>query len=148
MKIFNNKVHVILRESIFVGVVLVLISGFCLVNSEDDAKSLRKFKIIVDKTQHGVFMQGVEGTAWLNLEFYSGAAKPQLVNEMGMASLHDASSDDEKLADFLFEISRTKDGFALKGLEGTAWDYLEFSFGENGRQAFDEMGMTSLNVKK
>ena len=125
--------------------VLILIPGFCLVNSKDDAKPLRKFKITVDKTERDVVLQGVEGTAWLNLEFYSNGEESQLVNETGMASLNDTPSADENLADFLFEITRTKNGFSLKGLEGTAWDYLEFSFGENGRQAFNKMGMTSLN---
>lgn len=145
MKVFNSKVHAIVRESILAGVVLILISGFCLVNSKEDGKALKKFTIVVDKTQHGVVLQGVEGTAWLNLEFYSPDEKAQLVNENGMASASDAPSSNDNLADFLFEITRTKDGFALKGLEGTAWDYLEFNFGENGRQAFNELGMTDLD---
>jgi hypothetical protein len=68
------------------------------------------------------------------------------VDEYGMTELKNVSENkDEKLADFLFTITKTENGIELKGIEGTAWAELKFSLDENQKQAIDQFGMTSLN---
>ena len=52
---------------------------------------------------------------------------------------------DENLADFLFTMTKTKNGIELKGTEGTAWTELKFSLAENKKQVINQLGITSLN---
>ncbi len=71
---------------------------------------------------------------------------PQAIDQYGMPELGKASSgNNSKLADFLFTIAKTEQGFVLKGIDGTAWTDLSFSLVENGKQAIDQFGMTELN---
>ena len=88
----------------------------------------------------------VVGSAWLDLSFSLNNDRPQAVDEYGMTELKNVSENkDEKLADFLFTITKTENGIELKGIEGTAWTELKFSLAENKKQAIDQFGMTSLN---
>ena len=53
-----------------------------------------------------------------------------------------ATNEDPNLANYLFTITKTKDGITLTGIEGTAWKELSFSLQKNGRQSIDQFGMT------
>jgi hypothetical protein len=51
---------------------------------------------------------------------------------------------DDKLANFLFTVKRTKDGLEFEGLKGTAWQELTFSCSDTGcKQLIDGSGMTN-----
>jgi hypothetical protein len=117
-----------------------------LKNTEQKSSELKDFKVIVEKTDNGIKMQSVKGSAWVDLAFSLNNYQPQAIDEYGMTELEKNSSDkDANLADFLFTISKTENGIVLKGIEGTAWTDLTFSLDENGRQAIDQLGMTKLN---
>ena len=91
-------------------------------------------------------MQGVKGSVWTNLSFDLNNDRPQAIDEYGMTALGKVSKDkDSNLTDFLFTVTRTKDGILLKGIEGTAWTELKFALSENSSQVIDQFGMTTNN---
>ena len=107
--------------TIFVFIVTVSTQ---LIAQEDRSIDLKNFKIIVEKTDSGIKLQAAEGCAWIDLSFSYNTDKPQAINEYGMTNLNKTSSEKEpNLADFLFTISKTENGIALKGIEGTAWPF-------------------------
>ena len=117
-----------------------------LIAQEKKSTDSKDFKIVVEKTDNGIKMQGIEGSAWIDLSFSLNNKQPQAIDEYGMTELHRVSSNkDSNLADFLFTITKTEKGIELKGIEGTAWIELSFSLAENTKQAIDQNGMTKLN---
>jgi len=126
--------------------VFVLTASSELIAQEKKSNDLKNFKVVVEKTDNGIKMQSVEGSAWIDLSFSINNDRPQAIDEYGMTELNKISSEkDSNLADFLFTITKTENGIVLKGIEGTAWTDLSFSLLENGKQAIDQFGMTKLN---
>ena len=126
--------------------VFVLSASSELVAQEKESTDLKDFKVVVEKTENGIKMQSINGSAWIDLSFSLNNDLPQAIDEYGMTKLDKVSSDkDTNLADFLFTITKTENGIVLKGIEGTAWTDLSFSLAENGKQAIDQFGMTKLN---
>jgi arginine repressor len=124
----------------------VLTASSELVAQEKKSDNLKNFKVVVEKTDNGIKMQSVKGSAWIDLSFSINNDKPQAIDEYGMTVLNKISSEkDSNLADYLFTITKTENGIVLKGIEGTAWTDLSFSLLENGKQAIDQFGMTKLN---
>ena len=131
---------------------LSLVSGIlCLMMStelnaqEEKSTDLKDFKVIIERTQEGIKLQGVEGSAWINLSFSLKNYKPQAVDEYGMTKLKRVSSrKDPKLTDFLFTITQTETEIELKGIEGTAWTDLKFSLAENRTWVINQFGTTKL----
>ncbi|MFI1745940.1 hypothetical protein [Thalassobellus sediminis] len=114
--------------------------------AQEKTAELKNFKVIVEKTENGIKMKSEKGSAWKDLSFSLNNYRPQAVDEYGMTELKNVSENkDEKLADFLFTITKTENGIELKGIEGTAWTELKFSLADNKQQAIDQFGMTSLN---
>ena len=131
--------------SIIIMALLILTTSSELVAQEKTA-DLKDFKLIVEKTDNGIKMKSEKGSAWIDLSFSLNNYRPQAVDEYGMTELKNVSENkDEKLADFLFTITKTENGIELKGIEGTAWTELKFSLIENKKQAINQFGMTSLN---
>ena len=126
--------------------VFVLTASSELIAQEKKSDDLKNFKVVVEKTDNGIKMQSVEGSAWIDLSFSINNDRPQAIDEYGMTELNKISSEkDSNLADFLFTISKTENGIVLKGIEGTAWTDLSFSLLENEKQTIDQFGMTKLN---
>ena len=126
--------------------VFVLSASSELVAQEKESTDLKDFKVVVEKTENGIKMQSINGSAWIDLSFSLNNDLPQAIDEYGMTKLDKVSSDkDTNLADFLFTITKTENGIVLKGIEGTAWTDLSFSLAENGKQAIDQFGMTKIN---
>ncbi len=126
--------------------VLALTISTKLIAQEKEVKDLENFKIVVEKTDDGIKMKSITGSAWIDLSFETNKNKPQAIDEYGMVESNKISSKkDANLADFLFTITKTEDGIVLQGIEGTAWNTLSFSLLENGKQAIDQFGMTKLN---
>ena len=124
----------------------ILTASSELVAQEKKSDDLKNFKVVVEKTDNGIKMQSLEGSAWIDLSFSINNDRPQAIDEYGMAELNKISSDkDSNLADFLFTITKTENGIVLKGIEGTAWTELKFSLADNKKQAINQYGMTSLN---
>jgi hypothetical protein len=111
---------------------------------EKKSTDLKDFKIVIEKTKNGIKMQSFKGSAWINLTFSINNNSTQAIDEYGMTTLDQISSEkDVNLADFLFTISKTENGIALKGIEGTAWTDLSFSLSENGKQEINQFGMVN-----
>ncbi|MFK5981595.1 MAG: hypothetical protein QM499_01680 [Flavobacteriaceae bacterium] len=126
--------------------VFILTASSKLIAQEKKSNGLKNFKVVVEKTDNGIKMQSVEGSAWIDLSFTTNNDKPQAIDEYGMTELNKISSKkDSNLADFLFTITKTENGIVLKGIEGTAWTDLSFSLLENEKQTIDQFGMTKLN---
>ena len=126
--------------------VFILTTSSELIAQEKKSDDLKNFKIVVKKTDNGIKMQSIEGSAWIDLSFSINNDRPQAIDEYGMTELNKISSEkDSNLADFLFTITKTESGIVLKGIEGTAWTDLSFSLLENGKQVIDQFGMTKLN---
>tara|TARA_R110002050_G_scaffold257052_1_gene396156 strand:- start:177 stop:566 length:390 start_codon:yes stop_codon:yes gene_type:complete len=114
--------------------------------AQEKTSELKDFKIIIEKTDNGIKMKSEKGSAWINLSFSLNNYRAQAVDEYGMTELKSVSDNkDENLADFLFTITKTKNGIELKGIEGTAWTELKFSLAENKKQVINQLGITSLN---
>ena len=56
-----------------------------------------------------------------------------------------SSLKDANLADYLFTLTKTKDGIILKGIEGTAWGELTLPLTENKKQEINQNGVKDLN---
>lgn len=107
------------------------------------SNELKEFQITIERTEDGLKMLSSKGSAWINLSFSLVNNKPQAIDEYGMTKLGDVSSNkDPELADYLFTITKTKDGILLKGIEGTAWKELSFSLRQNDKQVINQFGMT------
>lgn len=117
-----------------------------LIAQEATSAGLKEFKILVEKTEDGIKMQSVQGSAWANLSFSLKNDQTQAVDEYGMTDFGAISSEkDTNLADYLFTITETESGIVLKGIEGTSWTDLSFLLALNSKQAIDQFGMTDLD---
>ncbi|ULQ51722.1 hypothetical protein [Flavihumibacter fluvii] len=123
--------------------VFILTLNFGLMAQNQNSSDVKDFKIKIEKTDNGIKMQSLKGSAWVDLSFSLPNDKPQTIDEYGMTTLDKVSSDkDVNLADFLFTITKTKNGIKLTGIEGTAWKELSFTLTKNGQQMIDQFGMT------
>ncbi|WP_420602335.1 hypothetical protein [Flagellimonas sp.] len=123
---------------------LAITSG--LTAQEEKSADIKDFKVVIEKTDDGIKMQGVNGSVWSDLSFSLNKNRPQAIDEYGMTDLNKVSTNkDPRFTDFLFTITKTDHGIELKGIQGTAWSSLSFSLAENQKQAIDQNGMTKLN---
>lgn len=115
-----------------------------LIAQEKKPAQLKDFKIVVVMTEHGIKMQNTKGSAWIDLSFTLNNNRPQAIDEYRMTELDKISSHkDANFADFLFTVSRNENNILLKGIAGTAWTDLSFSFSANGKQEIDQYGLVN-----
>ena len=132
-------------QSFFQLIIALLLFGVSnkAIAQERTPPPLDDFKVVVEKTENGITLHGVKGTAWTRLSFTLIEDRPQKVNEKGTLAIKDkttvSSSDD-----FLLTITEVEDGLQLKGLKGTAWTDLKFGFSKTNKQAIDAFGMTTI----
>ncbi|MGI6343074.1 MAG: hypothetical protein ACOXZ9_08895 [Bacteroidales bacterium] len=108
--------------------------------------ALKEFKIIVERTDNGIKLESVNGSAWTDLSFTFSSDEPQAIDEYGMTKIGEVSDKkDPELADYLFTITETESGVILKGIEGTAWEKLDFYLPKGAREAINQSGMTSIS---
>jgi hypothetical protein len=137
----KSKFKRLLTTSLIALFLLTL--SYELIAQEQSSTDLKEFKITIEKTDNGLKMQGLKGSAWVDLSFSLANDKPQAIDEYGMTQLDKVSSiKDSKLADYLITITKTKSGITLTGIEGTAWKELSFTLPKNGKQTIDQFGMT------
>lgn len=97
-----------------------------------------EFSMLIVKTGDGeIRLTDIKGCNFSTLN-YSGQAR-QVIDECGMVG-----PNDERVSKFRFEIIKTKEGLALKGITGTAWTQLSFA-GPNGqcKQVVNQLGMVN-----
>ena len=110
-------------------------------NTKKEFGEIKNFKISIERTEDGIKMMGLKGTAWTNLAFTIDDFQPQAIDEYGMTSVNNTSTKtDDKFADFSFTITKTDDLIFLKGLKGTAWTELKFSLGKDDIQIINQKG--------
>lgn len=56
--------------------------------SENKDKELADFLFTITKTDNGIKLKGIEGTAWIELKFSLAKNKQQAINQFGMTSLN------------------------------------------------------------
>lgn len=106
-----------------------------------------KFLILIETTNQGLKLTSKEGCAWKELTFTIKQDKSQAIDMFGMTTVNrDNPKEDQSLSDFLFIITKTKEGISLKGKNGTAWTDLSFSCPKGQcHQYIDFNGMTAEN---
>jgi len=57
-------------------------------NSTDKDSNLTDFLFTLTKTEKGIELKGIEGTAWTELSFSLSKNKQQAINQMGMTKLN------------------------------------------------------------
>ena len=119
---------------------LTSFSNFENLNTTND----NEFLILIQTTDNGFKLKCETGCAWKELSFSLRDNKFQAVDQYGMTSAdRDKQSKDDKLANFLFMIQRSKSTIKLEGKEGTAWTILNFScIDTECSQYIDQNGMT------
>lgn len=119
-----------------------LTSNSGIIAQKQHISGLRNFKITIEKTDKGIKLHSSQGSSWVDLSFTLTNDRPQAIDEYGMTTPGQVNSDkDPKLADYLFTLTRTKDGMSLKGIEGTAWKELNFTLRDNRTVSIDQAGM-------
>jgi hypothetical protein len=56
--------------------------------SENKDENLADFLFTITKTENGIELKGIEGTAWIDLKFSLAKNKKQAINQFGMTSLN------------------------------------------------------------
>jgi len=56
--------------------------------STNKDKNLADFLFTITKTENGIELKGIEGTAWIELKFSLAENKKQAINQFGMTSLN------------------------------------------------------------
>ena len=126
----------------FIAVFLLTLSSGLMAQNQNFS-DVKDFKIKIEKTDNGLKMQSLKGSAWVDFSFSLPNDRPQIIDEYGMTQLDKVSTNkDANLADYLFTITKTKNGIKLTGIEGTAWKELSFTLTKNGQQMIDQFGMT------
>ena len=129
-------------SKLIIGLFVITVGSKSMAQEKISA-DLKEFKTTIEKTDHGLKMQSDMGSAWVDLSFNLSENKLQAIDENGMTQLGELPTRKNlKFADYLFTITKTKEGITLNGIEGTAWKELSFSLQENGKQAIDQYGMT------
>ncbi len=142
----HKKLHMKTLIASLLIVVFILTASSELIAQEKKLKDSNGFNIVVENTKNGIKMHSTKGSAWIDLSFNLVENQAQMVDEYGMTSLEESSSEkNSKLADFLFTIAKTENTIIIKGIKGTVWKNLSFSLAENRKQAIDQFGMTKLN---
>jgi hypothetical protein len=130
-----------LLKTILIALFLMTIDSELMAQEKKPA-DLNEFKITIEKTDNGLKMQSDKGSGWIDLSFSFSDNKPQAIDEYGMTKLGKITTNkDPKLADYLFTITKTKDGITLTGIKGTAWKELSFSLQKNRKKVIDQYGM-------
>ena len=112
------------------------------VAQEQGAAAVPQFKITIERTDNGLKLQSHQGSAWKELSFSLSDNQVQAVDEFGMATPEESNAvRDNSYADYLFTVTKTKDGLLLTGIEGTVWTKLSFSLSGHGKQTIDRLGM-------
>jgi hypothetical protein len=124
-------------------ILFLLTLSSALLAQEQQSTDLKDFKITIEKTQNGLKMQSLNGSAWIDLSFRIDNNYPQAINEFGMTQVNKISSiKDPNLAGYLFTITKTKNEIILNGIEGTAWQELSITLPKNGKLTIDQFGIT------
>lgn len=131
-----------LTRNILIALSLIIVSSCGQPPKKNESAS---FKLVVERTNGGIKMKSVKGTAWTDLSFSLNIEQTQVIDEWGMTTLNGISTKkDSNFANLLFTIKMTDNNIVLKGIEGTAWTDLSFTLPKNEKQAIDEFGMTEL----
>lgn len=133
-------------QKAFLGITLLMIfmtGSLSSVFSKSEETEKTKFLILLEKTKDGIKLSGVQGCAFKELSFSLKDYNSQAIDQFGMSSLkRDKPEKDNNLANFLFTIKKTKEGFSLEGIEGSTWKNLSFNCSGTCRQFIDQNGMT------
>jgi hypothetical protein len=101
-----------------------------------------KFVIELEKTETGLKLIGIKGTAFKELTFTLRDKYKQKIDEHGMV-MKATSEDgiDKSLPDFEFSIEKINNEYHLVSKKGTGWDQLKFTFSINNKAVLNESGI-------
>jgi hypothetical protein len=101
-----------------------------------------KFVIELEKTETGLKLIGVKGTAFKELTFSLRDKYKQRIDEYGMVMKEtSANGVDANLADFEFSIEKINNEYHLVSKKGTGWEQLKFTFSINNKAVLNESGI-------
>ncbi len=137
----TNQRNYILGFLIIGAITLYIGSSFT--NQEKESTESSNFVISIKTNDNKIILECEKGCAWKKLTYtLVEGDEMKVVDEYGVNLLNNVSENkDASLADFLFNVEKTKQGLKLKGIKGTAWVELSFSLAENRFQRIDNLGM-------
>ncbi len=145
-----NKMK-IFKKSLISSLLLLLFlvsASTSLIAQKKKNDDLKNFKITVEQTQNGIKMHSVEGSAWIDLQFGLNKDQRQAIDQFGMTEMAKIPADKSSIeANYLFTIANTKTGFSLRGLKGTTWKDLSFTFPKNGKVTIHQFGVTTVTSR-
>lgn len=119
----------------------LIISGYQLNGQSNLTNPGPKFKIEIQNTKNGISLGGIDGCAWTTLAFNIEVGQSQNIDNFGMVGKNDPTAVNTfSHSDFLFSITKTKDGISLDGIKGTSWVHLSFTLPVGKKTVFDESG--------
>ena len=126
--------------------VMITVHSFHISAQAAEASAIKNFSITIEQTREGIRLTSHEGSAWQELKFNLKKYNTQAIDEYGMTEIgRKFQKSDPNLADYLFTITRSKNGILLQGIKGTAWKKLNFSLGMNKKQTIHQNGMSDPN---
>jgi hypothetical protein len=137
----NQRIYIL---AILIIGAITLYVGSSFTNQEKASTEASEFVISIKTNDNKIILECEKGCAWKELTYtlIDEKNRIQVVDEYGVGTLDNVSKNkDKSLADFLFNVERTKQGLKLKGIEGTAWVELSFSLAEKKFQRIDNLGM-------
>jgi hypothetical protein len=131
-----------LLKATVVAMFVMIFGSQTIVHGQSSA-DLQEFKITIELTDNGLQLHSDKGSAWIDLSFSIASGELRAIDEYGMTEPGKVSTiKDSKISDYLFTITRTKEGIVLNGLQGTAWKELSFSLHKNEKRSINQLGMT------
>ncbi len=123
------------------GIFIVLFISKSAFAQSDEMTKVTPFEISITIIDNELLLQGIEGTAWIDLSFLLENGSEQVINQSGMSSIKECNSQKEQEDSFCFVLKRTVNGIALTSNHGTSWRELSFSLGNYSSQKIDHHGM-------
>lgn len=83
--------------------------------SQGNTVDTDKFAFTIEHNESGVLLNGLKGTAWIDLNFSLGQNKKQFINQLGMMNSSSIASKDAEVNGKTLKIQAVKDQLTLNG---------------------------------
>ena len=142
-------------KRIFLSLVAVFCFGFYANAQTECEPRVSTFLLLFENTENGIKIKGGKGSAFEELSFPLAEDQTQEIDQFGLRNSNDRvrGVNNENLVSFRFTVQKTKEGFVLEGIEGTAWKRLNIRCGnrlsipasrQNCTVMIDQKGTLSL----
>ena len=109
----------------------------------ENIPELSNFLFLIENTANGIKITNTEGCIFTELSFSLREGQIQEIDQYGMRDPWEKirTNNNDKYASFRIAIKKTNERLELKGIDGTAWEELNFACPVNCTQLIDQYGM-------